>query len=240
MSDTGRCARRRAGDPPAGLLTPTARCPHPLVCSRGVTLGYAELKKLIIDSVDKVPDGADKVITGGRLNVTRAADQLEALLAAKGAAPVATPGAQPAVQPQVPNTTVPTPLRPTPLPGGSGGTTGGPVCGTSQLAGLSSATQSSTAGSSKANLAIDGECRKRRVWQGSCAQTRESTWAAVYASGRCSSAAPLVCLTRRHPADHHRLLLPALPACRVPGPPLVGGQAARPQGRGGGGGADHL
>lgn len=140
-----------------------------------MTLGYAELKKLIIDSVDRVQDGSDKTITGGRLNATRAADELEKLLAAKGAAPAATPAAQQPQAPQAPNATVPLPPpKPTnPLPGGSGGTTGGPVCGTSQLAGLSSATQSSTAGGSKANLAIDGECRKRRVWQGSCAQTRE-------------------------------------------------------------------
>lgn len=145
-----------------------------------MTLGYAELKKLIIETVDKVPDGADKVITGGRLNVTAAMLALEAMLNERGASPA---GGQPALNPAEGGTggqetavvsppsdsPVPPPLpSPTPSPAPPG-----KVCGGSPLAGLNSASQSSTSGTSKANLAIDGDCIKRRVTQGSCAQTRE-------------------------------------------------------------------
>lgn len=162
-----------AGAPPSG---PSLLCPY----SRGVTLGYAELKKLIIETVDKVPDGADKVITGGRLNVTAAMLALDAMLNERGAPPA---GGQPTLNPAEGETggqetavvsppsdsPVPPPL-PSPLPSPA---PPGKVCGGSPLAGLNSASQSSTSGTSKANFAIDGDCIKRRVTQGSCAQTRE-------------------------------------------------------------------
>lgn len=216
-----------------------------------MTLGYAEMKKLIVESVDKVTDGADKTITGGRLNVTAAMLALDAMLEGKNssAAPAApaqpavpapaTPAVQPAVQTAQPQPPA-TPSKPAPTA----------VCGTSPLAGLSSATQSSTAGGSKANLAIDGECRKRRVWQGSCAQTRESAgavvcrgWAVVWLRWACSSGitqrsvlcmpqSPLASLAQpsTHPPLHLHAFVPSpcLLHCRVPVQPLVGSQADQP------------
>lgn len=171
---------------PSALLHLTPSQPPsdpPSLSSRGVTLGYADLKKLIIETVDKVPDGADKVITGGRLNVTAAMLALEAMLNARGAQPA---GGQPALSPaeegaggspQEPAVVSPTPdgseSPPPPLPVPSPAAPPGKVCGGSPLAGLNSASQSSTSGASKANFAIDGNCVKRRVTQGSCSQTRE-------------------------------------------------------------------
>lgn len=164
------------------LLTPASR--HSTRRSRGVTLGYADLKKLIIETVDKVPDGADKVITGGRLNVTAAMLALEAMLDQRGVPPAS---GQPAIAPpedggagaggqetavvSPPPDSPAAPAQPSPVP--SPIAPPGKVCGGSPLAGLNSASQSSTSGTSKANFAIDGDCVKRRVMQGSCAQTRE-------------------------------------------------------------------
>lgn len=161
---------------------PTLFCPlnpawllplPPPACSRGVTLGYADLKSLILNSVDKVADGADKTITGGRLNVSAAMTALGQLLVQRGAiTPVSLPTASPPPAPRPP--------APRPPPAGgavyNGGTSlafAAPVCGTSPLRGLNSATQSSTVLTYQANHAIDGECKKRRLWQGSCSRTSE-------------------------------------------------------------------
>ncbi|KAL4451625.1 hypothetical protein ABPG75_007287 [Micractinium tetrahymenae] len=147
--------------------------------SRGVTLSYGEMKSLIVSSVDKVPGAANKTITGGRLNVAAAMSALDALLTSRGVPKLATPSPSP----PPPSPPPPPPPSPPTQPSGSAtvATSPGVVCGTTSLAGLNSATQSSTAGSAKANLAIDGECRKRRVWQGSCSQTsrQASAWWAV-------------------------------------------------------------
>lgn len=150
----------------------------PACRSAGVTLGYSELKQLIVSSVDKVQDAADKTITGGRLNVTAAMLALDAMLAQRGGggpqpasgAPGAA-GTQP-VAPVAPNPNPPVqPAAPQP-PATNGTQPPALVCGGSALAGLNSAVQSSTAGGAKANAAIDGKCSKQ-VQLGSCSQTRE-------------------------------------------------------------------
>ncbi|PRW20948.1 peptidase S8 isoform A [Chlorella sorokiniana] len=182
------------------MVAGTAALLQAQAMSRGVTLGYADLKKLIIDTVDKVPDGADKVITGGRLNVTAAMLALETMLNERGAPPAGgqPAGGQPAIPPgdggsggQEPTVVSPPPDSPVspplPSPSPTPAAAPGKVCGGSPLAGLNSASQSSTSGTSKANLAIDGDCIKRRLTQGSCAQTLYEPnpwWAVKLASAR--------------------------------------------------------
>jgi hypothetical protein len=141
-----------------------------------VTLGYADLKSLIVGSVDRVPDAADKTITGGRLNVSAAMTALEALLVQCGAVALSRPPS-PVRRPPPPR-----PRPPPPVPSGpgvailgAGGGVAAPVCGTSPLRGLNSAAQSSTVRGYGANAAIDGECKKKRLWQGSCARTSETS-----------------------------------------------------------------
>ena len=177
-------------------ISPAPPSPSSCYCSRGVELGYADLKSLIIGSVDKVADGADKVITGGRLNVTAAMLGLEAMLTSRGVGPAITPqlivSSPPPPPPPPPPSPVAMPPPMLPAPAYLVMAVAAPVCGMSPLRSLNSATQSSTQGTSRANLAIDGECRKRRVWQGSCSQTRE--WRACLPA--CPPACPpcLACL----------------------------------------------
>lgn len=170
------------------MVAGTAALLQAQAMSRGVTLGYADLKSLILNSVDKVADGADKTITGGRLNVSAAMTALGQLLVQRGAiTPVSLPTASPPPPPRPP--------APRPPPAGgavyNGGTSlafAAPVCGTSPLRGLNSATQSSTVLTYQANHAIDGECKKRRLWQGSCSRTKlqENPWWAVKLPARKS------------------------------------------------------
>ena len=40
-----------------------------LILSRNPNLSYAQVKALILDNVDPVPDLAGKTVTGGRLNI---------------------------------------------------------------------------------------------------------------------------------------------------------------------------
>ena len=191
-------------------------------------LGYADLKSLIIGSVDKVDDGADKVITGGRLNVTAAMLGLEALLTTRGVGPAVVPAISPPPPPSPPPPSPAPPPPPLPLaaqPSVLMAVTP-PVCGMSPLRSLNSATQSSSQGANKANLAIDGECRKRRVWQGSCSQTSEckgcspSHHACVGAPAPTADlllpapASPVICSTALHP-------VPPLTGCRRPPHPAA-------------------
>ncbi len=131
------------------------------------------MKSLIVSSVDKVPGAANKTITGGRLNVAAAMSALDAMLTARGV-PKLAPASPPPPSPPPPSPALPLPVLPV-QPNGSAviATSPSTVCGTTPLAGLNSATQSSTSGAANANLAIDGDCRMRRVWQGSCSQTSE-------------------------------------------------------------------
>lgn len=140
-----------------------------------MTLVYGDLKSLIVSSVDKVPGAANKTITGGRLNVAAAISALDALLTSRGVPKLQAPSPSPPPSAPPPPSPLPPPPQPTSLPSSNATVAVSPiaVCGTTPLAGLNSATQSSTAGGARANLAIDGECRKRRVWQGSCSQTSE-------------------------------------------------------------------
>ncbi|PSC76977.1 peptidase S8 [Micractinium conductrix] len=171
------------------MVTGTAALLQAGALSHGITLGYAELKSLILSSVDKVDDGADKVITGGRLNVTASMLALQVLLASRGVQnPLGEPSAAspppPSPPPPRPSPPPPRPASPPPPAAGtymSAGIDTAVVCGTTPLRGLGSATQSSTNGVYDANLAIDGVCTKKRMWQGSCAQTMRqgNPWWAV-------------------------------------------------------------
>jgi hypothetical protein len=198
-----------------------------------VELGYADLKSLIIGSVDKVDDGTDKVITGGRLNVTAAMLGLESLLTTRGARPVVVPPTSPPPPPSSPPPSPAPPPPPLPLaaqPSVVMAVTP-PVCGMSPLRSLNSATQSSSQGANKANLAIDGECRKRRVWQGSCSQTSECrgllTWSP---SMSVCQQERLPCFCQHQPqqpgsAALHSVLPPTVCRPLHPAAPFAGSQA---------------
>ena len=156
----------------------------------GATLSYSDMKALIMGSVDKVTDAADKTITGGRLNMTAAVLALSALMTQRGIfAPPPSPPAAATSPPPSGGSSSPLSASPALLltpPGSASAATRTPpfaptapnmrpVCGTTGLKGQP-ANQSSTASggySVAAGNAVDGNCSKRRISQGSCAQTRE-------------------------------------------------------------------
>lgn len=175
------------------MVAGTAALLQATAMSRGVTLTYGEMKSLITASVDRVAAASDKTITGGRLNVAAALVALDMMLTARGVSKAVVPQTQ-LSPPSPPLPRPPPPPRPSPppptslppptAPGGAGAgvaVASPPVCGTTVLRGLNSATQSSTNGVYRGNLAIDGDCRKRRVALGSCSQTtsQPNSWWAV-------------------------------------------------------------
>jgi subtilisin family serine protease len=70
------------------MATPHVAGAAALILSRNPNLSYSQVKALILDNVDPLPDLAGKTVTGGRLNVFKAVNAAAAPSAARSAAAV--------------------------------------------------------------------------------------------------------------------------------------------------------
>lgn len=143
-----------------------------MAMSVGPPLGPKALRKLLMDTSDPIVGGASKLVSGGKLNIGRAVQQLKTQLTS-GQWPLSdalpSVGALPVPLPQLPPSA---PFVPAPPPPPGPAYTS-PQCGASPLRGRP-AVQSSTGRARAAGNAVNGDCRTDAVsFTTACAATGE-------------------------------------------------------------------